>query len=404
MSKTPRSLVLFGSVEPLVAKAVRDAADAVGAPFVLRHLDGVDGDDLDPIAALVPVQGAGDFERCRDVKSHARFSDVPVIAIGDAHGSLSFEELFQCGGDDLVRSGDAQSLARRLRAVCGRAAPPQSARRAGAAIVVAGASATWRTLVVRALANAGVVTRTATTVAEAIEASRGCKAVVASEDLDPRGVEVALADARRSGSDAPWVVVAVPKRIAHVLSVVRPFARVAVIDSYGPPANALFVANELAAASATENRSAARMLYGTSVSFRAAGREDEDDVGFVYNASANGVFVRTLAPLERGDDVWLELWAPRSSRRVRLAGKVAWRRPFGTNESATVPPGFGVHVTDGLAGDLDRWRDGCAVLERDALRANAARIAPGPKRAARCSDAPRPNGPTLADVECGASP
>jgi len=90
--------------------------------------------------------------------------------------------------------------------------------------------------------------------------------------------------------------------------------------------------------------------------------------------------------------VWLELWAPRSSRRVRLAGKVAWRRHFGPNERATVPPGFGVQVTAGLAGDLERWRDGCALLQRDELRLRP-RVAPKPRQAAGSSVLADPGGP-----------
>jgi hypothetical protein len=43
---------------------------------------------------------------------------------------------------------------------------------------------------------------------------------------------------------------------------------------------------------------------------------------------------------------------------VRRAGTVAWRRPFGPRGGATVPAGFGVAFTEGLAGDLDRWRAG----------------------------------------------
>ena len=146
------------------------------------------------------------------------------------------------------------------------------------------------------------------------------------------------------------------------------------IDSFEPPENALFMANELAASTATDNRSTARLLYGTAVSFRAAGQEGDDDVAFTYNVSVGGLFARTLAPLAPRERVWLELWAPRSSRRVRLAGTVAWRRPFGPNESATVPAGFGIRITDGLDGDLDLWRDGCARLERAQRRLNGPEV------------------------------
>jgi Tfp pilus assembly protein PilZ len=140
--------------------------------------------------------------------------------------------------------------------------------------------------------------------------------------------------------------------------------RTVVVDGYAPPENVLYRANELVARPGPDQRAAQRLLYGTAVSFRGAGR-DEDDIGFSYNVSAGGVYVRTLAPLEPGQEVWLDMWAPRSQRRVRLAGTVAWRRVFGGSEKATVPPGFGVKIVDGLAGDLGRWREGCEAFAKD---------------------------------------
>jgi hypothetical protein len=289
--------------------------------------------------------------------------------------------LFQSGGDDIVPPGDVASLARRLRAICTPTLPrPDAVTRIGDGYaVVAGPASKWQTIVARALSNAGVPTRFVATAAEAIAASIGAKAVVAAEDLGPSGAHVALAEARAAGSETPWVIVAEPRRVPEIVAAVQSFTRVAVVDSFAPPENALFVANDLSTPAAADHRSAPRLLFGASVGFRAAGREDEDDVGFTYNVSDNGLFVRTLAPLTAGEDVWLELSAPRSSRRVRLAGKVAWRRHFGPNESATVPPGFGVRITDGLAGDLERWRDGCALLQRDEVRVrprSAARTRP----------------------------
>jgi Tfp pilus assembly protein PilZ len=120
------------------------------------------------------------------------------------------------------------------------------------------------------------------------------------------------------------------------------------------------------------------VLYGTAVAFRAAGRE-QDEIGFSYNVSAGGVYVRTLAPLDAGQELWLEMWPPRSERRVRLAGTVAWKRPFGPSEGATVPAGFGVKITEGLAGDLERWRGGYETFIETIL---GTRGAPPPPAAA----------------------
>ncbi len=372
MPKLHRAVVVLGGLQPRALTAVREAASAVAA-VVVPHEGAAEAClDRAPLAMLVPMKGARAFERCEQVRSDRRFASIPLIVVGDCRNTLSFGELFQSGGDDIVAPGDAASLARRLRAICTLASPrPRDVAMPGGSepyAVVAGPPSKWQAVVGRALLNAGVPTRFVETAAEAIAASRGARAVVAADGLGPAGAHVALAEARAAGSETPWVIVAEPRRVPEIVAAVQSLTRVAVVDSFAPPENALFAANELAATSSvTDHRAAPRLLYGASVGFRVAGHED-DDVGFTYNVSEGGLFVRTLAPPASGEDVWLELWAPRTSRRVRLSGKVAWRRHFGPSESATVPPGFGVRVTEGLAGDLERWRDGCALLQRDELR------------------------------------
>ena len=131
------------------------------------------------------------------------------------------------------------------------------------------------------------------------------------------------------------------------------------MDGFAPPENVLFLLNELSHKHENK-RASARLLYGTSAAFRGAGR-DEDDVGFTFNLSAGGLYVRTLAPPE-DELVWLELTPPRSERRVRLVGRVAWRRGIAHSATATVPPGFGVEIVDGASSDLKLWRAGYSAF------------------------------------------
>ncbi|MGH7283130.1 MAG: PilZ domain-containing protein, partial [Polyangiaceae bacterium] len=165
----------------------------------------------------------------------------------------------------------------------------------------------------------------------------------------------------------PWVVVAAPRRVAAVRAAAKELASVGVLDAYAPAENALFMANELSRPAGVNARESARLLFGTSVMFRQAGREDGDDMGFTYNVSAKGIFVRTLAPFSPGDEVWLELSAPRSARRVRLVGRVVWQRAFGPDDRATVPAGFAVRIEGGMPGDAERWASGCAALQREQM-------------------------------------
>jgi len=127
-------------------------------------------------------------------------------------------------------------------------------------------------------------------------------------------------------------------------------------DSYAPPENIVFLANELGRGTADDQRSSRRLLYGTMVAFRCAGR-DADDYGLSYNVSEGGLYVRSLAPPVE-DTVWLELRPPRTERLVRLEARVCWRRGYGGSAMATVPPGFGLEISDGSRADREAWEAG----------------------------------------------
>jgi Tfp pilus assembly protein PilZ len=319
-------------------------------------------EDAHPLAIVVRIDAPGAGEACVQVRQQARLAQVPIFGVAPDRNDLAFTELFTWGGDDLVALS-TDSVLRRLRGV--RPPAPQSPGASSAeatpqpVAIVAGADATWRTVMGRALYNGGFAVRFAAS-ADGLgdECMReGVRAVVAADDLPPDGGLAALQASRARAPALAWVLVAPPKRMASLHAPVLAAGRASVIDGFAAPENALFVVNELLAARGIDKRATARLLYGTAVEFRAAGR-DEDEVGFAYNVSAGGLYVRTLAPLDAGQEVWLELWPPRSERRVRLSGRVAWKRAFGSTGGATVPAGFGVQLSDGLAGDLERWQAG----------------------------------------------
>jgi CheY-like chemotaxis protein/Tfp pilus assembly protein PilZ len=225
-------------------------------------------------------------------------------------------------------------------------------------------------LYARVLRNAGYDVRFAVNASEAVTESKSetMKLVIADADLEGGGGVELARNIRTAGVGVPVVVAAAPKKMKPCRNAVGDLVKVAVTDGFAPPENLLFVANELARSGLTDGRASARLLYGAVVTFRQAGR-DEDAYGCTYNISAGGLYVRTLAPLTGGDEVWLELTPPRSDRRVRLEGKVVWRRRFGPIESATVPPGFGVQITDGAKGDLARYESGYRAFAADTVGA-----------------------------------
>jgi Tfp pilus assembly protein PilZ len=363
------ALLAVGKFPDEVSRGIEEAASAVG--LETRFVD--HGDDpllpsgAHPAAVVLPMDSPGAAETCTKLRAQTRLASIPVFGVARQRKDMAFVELFALGGDDLVGHRSAEALARRLRALLTKRAPvtPGVAGRAGVA-VVASPDVRWRGVMGRALYAGGYSVRFVTSSTELVEEAvvENVKVVVVADDLEPEGAVAAAARARARGAHAAWIVVSPPKKLALVHAAVAVLERAAVVDGYAPPENVLFRANELLARPGPDQRAAPRLLYGTAVSFRGAGR-DEDDVGFSYNVSSGGLYIRTLAPLDSGTEVWLDMWAPRSRRRVRLAGTVAWRRIFGEQERATVPPGFGVKIVDGLAGDLERWRAGCDLFAKN---------------------------------------
>lgn len=359
------SILVFGPLAPAEAIAVRAAASAVGCEAELFDCPVDVASRLArerPVAVLVVWGCDGSAEVVAHLHGDARYGSVPVLGLAQDRTEVAFAELFRHGGDDLASPRSQRGLVARLRQLVAQASAPAPAARGGHA-VVAGTSLRARTAVGRMLEHAGIITHFVNNAqdAEGLACSGEVDFVVAFDDLSPDGAASAWRASRAKGAKAPWIVLAPTRRAAAARHALERHPGIAVLDAYAPPDHVLFVANELLRPELAERRSSSRVLFGTAVSFRGAGAA-EDDVGLTYNLSASGLFVRTLAPLEADQEVWLELWPPHTTRAVRLAGRVAWRRPFGPTWTATVPPGFGVALTGGLPGDLERWRAAHAAL------------------------------------------
>ncbi len=363
MTHADRPVVAVG-LRDASEDSVREAATSLALPFVsgarLAEIGSV-LDGVNPLAIVLPMAAEGARKAFEHVRRQARFAPVPILGVATELNDLGFTELFVWGGDDLVETATPQPMVRRLRSLMAQPVRPAVDSEADQRhrAVVAGADSTWRTVLGRSLFNGGFAVRFAMSADNLANEclADGVRVVVVSDDLGPSGPLEALAEARARGSSAAYVWVTPPKRMAAATRAMKELGRASVADGFAPPENVLFLVNELLAARGVDKRGSPRLLYGTAIAFRAAGR-DEGEIGFSYNVSGGGLYVRTLAPLEPAQEAWLEMWTPRSERRVRLAGSVAWRRPFGPNGGATVPAGFGVRIEHGLAGDLDRFRAG----------------------------------------------
>ena len=369
--KPARPLLVVGISDPQVIESYALSAKESGLEMhAVRTADEATSwlESHDPVAIALDMISDGAEASCLGIRGIARLANVPVIGLAPSLNDLVFPEMYGWGGDDVTRLALPQEIVPRLRGISmdGSLHPPPAK---GGALVV-DADRRRRVLYARVLRNAGYDVHFAVKADEAVAASTSetLKLIIADADLEPEG-GVELAKHIRSGGIAvPVVLAAAPKKMKHCRDAIGDLTKVAVTDGFAPPENLLFVANELARSGSSDGRASARLLYGAVVTFRQAGR-DEDAFGCTYNISAGGLYVRTLAPLNGGEEVWLELTPPRSDRRVRLEGKVVWRRRFGPIESATVPPGFGVQITDGAKGDLTRYEAGYRAFAADTVGA-----------------------------------
>jgi DNA-binding response OmpR family regulator len=293
-----------------------------------------------------------------EARSSARHVRLPMLALSRSVSDLAFNDAFSWGADDVLPLGEIRSLLTRLRNLPREQAEPTKVARGS--VLIAEADRTRRTVVARVLRNAGYDVTFAVTSEDAAQFSERADLTLAviNSELLPEARAV-VERAREAGSKANFILCCAPRELRTMREAFGELEGVSAVDGYAAPENVLFAANELRAG-AVNNRKTPRLLYGTTVAFRGAGR-DKDELGFSYNVSAGGIYVRTLAPPD-DDETWLELRPPRTDRLVRLVAKVAWRRRFNYNENATVPPGFGAQIVDGARADLDAWTDGCATM------------------------------------------
>lgn len=367
-------VVLLGDAQVPDVAVVEAAAAMAGADVVHeRRLDDVSEWMTDaggqPIAIVMPLSMRGVSETAVALRAQHPAVAMPLIGIAADVHDLVYADCFTSGFDD-VCGRDARQLGRRLRhlAEVELTGLTQSAH----SVVVADPDRRSRLLIGRVFRDAGYDVAFAADASEAVDRSLDPKVrvVVGSAALE-RGGDPLWMKANRLGSTAAWIVNTPPKEMPDIRTALAGIdsERIAVHDAFACPATLLFVANELVNRPQVDGRKSERLLYGTTVRIRHAGRGDVD-VGYLYNISGGGLFIRTLAPPARWDELWLEFTPPRCDRLVHLEGTAVWARRYGPASAATVPCGFGVQITGGSKTDMLRYGRSYRTFlsERMALR------------------------------------
>ena len=288
---------------------------------------------------------------CQKVRSKKQLATVPLIALVSDTSDAFVERLYSFGADDVIRSDDGAQLVSRLKALPSTELLTKIDR--GMA-VVADKDHGRCDVFGRVLMNAGYDVKFAlddVALRYYTQQSRPALVVASAELGPPRSL---IEEARRRGCNAVWIVTSARRDLGKHAEDLLGLERVTVVATSAAPESLLFTSNELLRGEGPPSRAGERVLYGTVVAYRPAGG-DIDDVGFSYNVSAGGVYIRTLAPPEP-DQVWIDLRPPRCKQRVRLEGRVAWRRFYDPGSAANVPPGFGISFTAGLANGLELWQ------------------------------------------------
>ena len=315
-----------------------------------------------PLAVLVPHESDLAREIALRVRAQSRHALTPIVSLAKDVGDLTFAEAFGWGADDVVRASHLDQLTRRLRALprAGMDSPPSARGRA----LVADSDNVRRLVIGRVLRNAGYLVDFALNETDTCNVAQDGhpELVVINQDLT-RHPSALVETARGSGVGATWFFTCPPRDLAALRTRLASVPGARVIDGYAPPENILFLANEVRAGFTHNQRATPRLLFGTSVRYRPAGAS-EDDIGYTYNLSVGGMYVRSLAPVE-GKKVWVELQPPRSNRHVRLVGEIVWQRPMRLDQHATTPPGFAIKLTDGAQDDMDAWREGYEAFRAD---------------------------------------
>ncbi len=356
-------ILAFGKFSsPELAKLQHAAKEAASRLEVVEDMTATT--DLSQVSGLLlDVRSGGVEQIALRARASVDGASLPAIALTDEVGDLAFGEAYGWGADDLVPLRDTWALTVRLRNLRNQAKPTEV--RARGLAVLAESDRNRRIVVARILRNAGYSVSFASEVKELLRytESGDVTLIVADASLSQELPE--LIETSRSGKSQPaWVVSCAPKEQRQYHELLQELGRVSLADSFAPPDNVLYVANELArGGSLGDKRQSARLLYNTMVAYRPAGRE-QDDFGFSYNISEGGLYVRTVAPPTE-EVAWLELVPPRSELRVRLVCRVRWRVSFASGTVATVPPGFGAEIIDGASMDLAAWREGYQAFGRD---------------------------------------
>ena len=314
------------------------------------------------VATVVDLREMAALGSAVEVRAQSSLAAVPIVGLSPQLGDAAFQTAYAHGVDDCCPV-DATALERRVAAVSADPTPPAPPT-SSQVVVVADGDRNARILIGRLFRAGGYRVVFAADADDALRQSSTAEAllVVCSAEIELSGEEPLSRRAPMAGSRAAWIVTAPQRELPAVRAALRlgGDTRVATLDRSRIAESVLYVANELLHPVPTNMRATARVLHGAAVRVRFP-TDDFEEIGYSYNLSEGGMYVRTLVKYEQGQEVWLELVAPGGTRRVHLEAQIVWSRVRAAG-AATVPRGFGARFTGGSEGDVARLAAGYRAL------------------------------------------
>ncbi len=304
------------------------------------------------------------------VRRTSKLFALPVVVLLPAIDQDAFREVHSLGADDAVGHSDFGAITRRLSALS-EFDPTERPDPVRGDILVAHSDVARRATLGRILRIAGFNPRFAYSAADfqtAVQQDPLPELVVAADDLgESSGCEAIRTLRQGSGQAAQLPVILLGPRSeqTRLREQTAKYGGVRGERELAPPDNLLFLTNELTLQWAQNQRSSARLLHATLISFRVEGAM-HPSFGLTYNLSGSGLYARTLDAPMRGARLWLELVPPGVRRACHIRAEVMWGQRLTSRRGS--PPGFGVRFRADECPEVDlrlyqRGYDELAVQE-----------------------------------------
>jgi len=345
-----RTVVLLGELAkeagPVVDVVRRAGLTPVGIKNIEKGKIALRRDGV--VCALFSSELESFEELCVDVRSELTAGDIPLIAFVPDPWSSPLERLFMHSVDDYIAADNPASLEPKLLALA-RGNPwvnlnPQSGR-----VVVADEDRSRRVLYGRMLRRKGLGVDFAIDkedLLKNVSKSWDTRLAIADANLPPAGVLSviqAFNDDERT-AQIPWIVTGDVDDLEG-LGEDGLHDAIRLFQNDDPPESLLFLINDLLVPPPANVRKSPRVLFGGPTSFRVT---DSRHIipAFTYNINRTGVFIRTLVPPPVDSEIQVDIRPPFGEGRVRVYGKVVWRKECGQDGGPVVPTGMGVIWTN----------------------------------------------------------